>query len=51
MTEPMSQRMDSSKQKPVADESSFALVKVAVIAPRDVPSKFEFEQVVIAVGR
>ncbi len=42
--------MDSSKPKPVVDESSLASVKVAVIAPRDEPSMFVFEQVAIAVG-
>ncbi len=44
-------RLDSSKPKTVADESDLASVKVAVIALRDVPSKFEFKQVAIAVGR
>ena len=43
--------LDSSKLRPVADELSFSSVKVAVIAPRDVPSKFEFEQAAIDVGR
>ena len=47
----MNESVHTAEMKDVTDELSLAVVTVAVIAPRDVPSEFEFEQVAITVGR